>query len=178
MVRAGQGERGRAGVNCCPGELSLDLSQRERSICVADRVRGWALSIDRNPSPQPSPTGRGGRARDAAAFGADLRWPRLLQLSHAPSCDSFPPGFFRARAAFDRAAGGGYRCGHASRRRGRCDGAGGAAPGDRGISPQAQGIPAGARSVLTTGQGLLEFDRREAAGPQRQAARASSRRAR
>src|SRR3981081_469145 len=38
----------------------LHLSLRKRSNCEAIRVRGYALMIDRNPSPQPCPDGRGG----------------------------------------------------------------------------------------------------------------------
>src|SRR6266849_4407322 len=92
----------------------------------------------------------------------------LLKRSDAPSCDSLWSRVSRARAAADRAAGGN------SRR----DGAGGVAASDRGISPQAQGISGSARGVRAGGQRLLELDCREAAGPQRQAARSSADRAR
>src|SRR5258708_6148449 len=37
-----------------------NLSQGGRAIFAANRVRGYGLSIERNPSPQPSPYGRGG----------------------------------------------------------------------------------------------------------------------
>src|SRR5665213_2066903 len=37
------------------------LARRERSAREARRVRGYILTRGRNPSPQPSPTGRGSR---------------------------------------------------------------------------------------------------------------------
>src|SRR6266852_1719084 len=102
----------------------------------------------------------------------------LLKRSDAPSCDSLWSKVSRARAAADRAAGGGYGRGQAAGGNGRRDGAGGVAASDRGISPQAQAISGSARGVRAGGQRLLEFDCREAAGPQRQAARSPVDRAR
>src|SRR6267154_5810890 len=102
----------------------------------------------------------------------------LLKRSDAPSCDSLWSRVSRARAAADRAAGGGHGRGHAACRNRRRDGAGGVAASDRGISPQAQGISGSARGVRAGGQRLLELDCREAAGPQRQAARSPVDRAR
>src|SRR5580700_3458502 len=53
-------------LESCVAECSVSpLPLWERSDCIGDaiRVRGYALTIDLNPSPQPSPTGGEGAHR-------------------------------------------------------------------------------------------------------------------
>src|SRR5258708_19163144 len=92
----------------------------------ANRVKGF-------PSTQPSPKGRGDQVSGPTCPA------RLIQQADGSSYDSLCRISF-ARAAADRAAGGGYRSRDPSGNNGRRDGAGRFATGDRGIPPQAEGI--------------------------------------
>ena len=94
----------------------------------------------------------------------------LATRGDAPAIDSHWFRICRARAARGRAACRGD--GRASPIGRGCDGAGGLAAGDRRISPQAERVSGSARRVRGGGGRLLDLDLREAAGPQRQAARA------
>ena len=116
-------------------------------------------------------------------FGLTWR-ARLLQPGHAASIDS---PLVRISCACAGAVGAGrgshgqeHGQGHrrAGAGNGRCDGAGGIARGDRGIPGGAQGLSTGAGGIRRGRQCLLGRDRRQAAGPQRQAPRSSADRSR